>query len=206
MKGHVRVSRNRGDPYPSSGIPYRGHGNERRSRVWTRTRLPDVRFLAQTEARSGGNACLACKVLPDPHTWVQVPSSPPRCEECEGSPPGLLPILDRGRHKCADRSPSEESGRVVRPRVASRHANHTPQVLRASGSCDRAPDNFGFLSSAIAGCSRMKVRQRPRRPNPVGPSRPGVAYLKGLIVGIGNPRLLRDSATAATLADGTPAL
>jgi hypothetical protein len=66
VKDRVGVSRNRGDPCASSRIPYRGHGSEGRSRVWERTRLPHVRFLAQTAARNGGNAGLACKGLQDP--------------------------------------------------------------------------------------------------------------------------------------------
>jgi len=68
VKYRIGVSPNQGDPCASSRIPYRGHGSEGRSRVWERTRLPHVRFLAQTAARSGGNAGLACKGLLDPDT------------------------------------------------------------------------------------------------------------------------------------------
>ncbi len=64
----IGVSRNWGDPCASFWIPYRGHGYGRRSRVWERTRLPDVRFLAQTTARNHWNAGLTCKVLQAPYT------------------------------------------------------------------------------------------------------------------------------------------
>jgi len=60
------VSRNRGDPCASSRILYGGHGSERRSRVSARKRISNAPFVAQTAARGGGNAGLACKVLPDP--------------------------------------------------------------------------------------------------------------------------------------------
>ncbi len=66
VNGRVGVSWNQGDPCASIWIPCEGHGKEERSRVSVRTRIPNLRFLAQTVARSGGNAGLACKVLQDP--------------------------------------------------------------------------------------------------------------------------------------------